>query len=462
VRIGKRGFAARIKGNLRIEFGGEAMTSYAGLEMVRRYIHGTDTYRRLMAWQGRSRMSGDLRIGALVLLLVALVLVGGRRLKHVQWLEGDPVVRRFAGLNRIPTRCCLARRLAAFRTAELSELDDLIIGAASDALAPHRLARMTLDIDGSVLTTGQQVKGARRGYNPHNRKNPSYYPITAILAQSGHVIAHRNRPGNVHDSHGSAAFVRDAIRRLRHWFEHEGVVEVRADSAFFQRDFLVSCENAQAHYAIKVPFMPYFNLRSLIKEAGPKVWKSVSRNSKVEGFWLDLPISAWGRVQRVAVFRTHRDNKPVKGQLDLFNPDDGYWEHSAVATNRDISLRALWQFMNGHGVQEKTTGELKSGLAYADIPTADMRANAAWQKLNILAHNIQTSFQIDVFPKTKPLSLKRTARFLIRSIRTLRFEWIVRAGRFVNTGGHRRLRLPNNERTEAAFRQMEDALPFAA
>jgi hypothetical protein len=31
-----------------------------------------------------------------------------------------------------------------------------------------------------------------------------------------------------------------------------------------------------------------------------------------------------------------------------------------------------WHFINGHGVQEKTTAELKSGLAYGDIPTADL------------------------------------------------------------------------------------------
>jgi len=38
----------------------------------------------------------------------------------------------------------------------------------------------------SVLCTGQKVGGAARGYNPHDRKVPSDYPIRAYLADSGH------------------------------------------------------------------------------------------------------------------------------------------------------------------------------------------------------------------------------------------------------------------------------------
>src|SRR4029453_15010094 len=39
----------------------------------------------------------------LPLLLVALPYAGARRLEHLQYLVGDPLVRRFAGLARVPT-----------------------------------------------------------------------------------------------------------------------------------------------------------------------------------------------------------------------------------------------------------------------------------------------------------------------------------------------------------------------
>ena len=38
------------------------------------------------------------------------------------------------------------------------------------------LRTLTVDVDGVVVSTGQQVERAFRGYNPHHRKVPSYYP----------------------------------------------------------------------------------------------------------------------------------------------------------------------------------------------------------------------------------------------------------------------------------------------
>jgi hypothetical protein len=128
----------------------------------------------------------------------------------------------------------------SFRT--FPQLDRLSWIVARAALAEVDAKRWTIDIDGSVLTTGLQVERAERGFNPHHRKNPSYYPILAMLAQTGHVIAHKNRRGNVHDSHGSAAFLRETVRSAREELNLRGVFEVRVDSAFFQREFLVSCD----------------------------------------------------------------------------------------------------------------------------------------------------------------------------------------------------------------------------
>ena len=50
--------------------------------------------------------------------------------------------------------------------------------------------------------------------------------------------------------------------------------------------------------------------------------------------------------------------------MDLFDPDDGTYEYSAVATNLPLKLRALWRFAAGRGVHEKAMGELKSALSF--------------------------------------------------------------------------------------------------
>ncbi|MBE3134048.1 MAG: hypothetical protein IMZ55_11280 [Acidobacteria bacterium] len=44
------------------------------------------------------------------------------------------------------------------------------------------LATLTIDVDGTVVSTGLQVERAFRGFNPRHRKVPSYYPIMGWCA----------------------------------------------------------------------------------------------------------------------------------------------------------------------------------------------------------------------------------------------------------------------------------------
>jgi hypothetical protein len=83
---------------------------------------------------------------------------------------------------------------------------------------------------------------------------------------------------------------------------------------------------------------------------------------------------------------------------------------SVVATNKALGLSALWHFMNGHGVHEKTLAELKSGFAYDPDPDP-LGANTAWQKLNLLAHNINVGFHVEALRPPKAKTQKRTASY---------------------------------------------------
>jgi hypothetical protein len=62
------------------------------------------------------------------------------------------------------------------------------------------------------------------------------------------------------------------------------------------------------------------------------------------------------------------------------------------------------------------------------VPTKHYTANSAWQQLGILAHNLIRSFQLDTLAEPKPRSRKRTYAYVFRSLRTLRFLLIARAG----------------------------------
>ena len=80
-------------------------------------------------------------------------------------------------------------------------------------------------------------------------------------------------------------------------------------------------------------------------------------------------------------------------QLDLFDPDDGYYEYSAVATNKAVTGRTLWYFMCGRGTHEKVYGELKNGFAFDCVPSQRFEANSAWQVVSVIVFNLTRGFQ---------------------------------------------------------------------
>ena len=109
----------------------------------------------------------------------------------------------------------MANWLKQFTQEALQALITLNSELLYEQLERLDLPRLTIDVDGTVVRTGNTVAWAFRGYNPHFKKDPSYYPLLAHLAQTGHILRLKNRPGNVHDSRGAARFLRELIHELR-------------------------------------------------------------------------------------------------------------------------------------------------------------------------------------------------------------------------------------------------------
>src|SRR5881628_690360 len=101
-----------VKRDLPIEFVPQQLTSYGGLELFRRYVRRLDLHPRLR--RACADLGGDYCGGRLSLLLLALFYVGARRVEHVKYLIGDPLVRRFCGLARIPTARTVTNWLRRF------------------------------------------------------------------------------------------------------------------------------------------------------------------------------------------------------------------------------------------------------------------------------------------------------------------------------------------------------------
>src|SRR2546422_5463381 len=453
MRLSVTSLRRMIKGKLQVEFVRHGLTSDSGRELVRRYLRQLDVPSRLRV--ACAATGGDYGGGRLALLILALFYVGARRLEHLRYLASDPLIARFCGLARIPTARTVGNWLRQFTQTTLAPLVQLNHDLVIDAVKRLALPRLTIDIDGTVVRTGVTVGWAFRGFNPHHRKDPSYYPLLAHLAQTGHILRVKNRPGNVHDSKQAVAFLREVIDGLRAPLGRRLPLEFRMDAAFFQRGVFRLLTARGCAYAVKVGYWSWLPLKQLA--AARQHWLPVAPN--VTGFFHDLDIPQWNLRLRVMIYRKHVDHESPKNfQLDLFIPDDGHFEYAAVTTNMALDRPALYAFICGRGAQEKTLAELKGEFALDVVPTRHYGANSAWQQLSVLAYNLIRSFQLDTLAEPKPRSRKRTYAYLIRSMRTLRFLLISRAGRLARIGGRHVLRLSQNPATEALYGSLNHRL----
>jgi hypothetical protein len=433
MRLRKADLGRRVNGNLELRFGRDGLTSYAGLELVRRYFAWSGLVALLRRELRATLPRSDFGVIRMVLVVLVLIISGGRRVRHLLFIAEDPVVLRLCGLRRMPTPRSVGRWLAQLRARHLPALQRVNALIAAKAIASGGLRRLTIDVDGSVVSTGLLVERAQRGFNPHRRKVPSYYPITAYEAQSGQILRVQTRSGNVHDGKAALGFLRDLFGQLATTLGGGYALEFRMDGAFFRREIIELLERRRAQYAIKVPFYPWVGLKRRVEDT--KKWTRVE--ATVSCAEHEVEVAKWGRCFRVVVYRRRVAHETAKNfQLDLYDPSDGHYEYSAVVTNKTLSGAALWSFMCGRGIHEKVYGELKSGFAFDCIPTMKYAANSAWQMLSVLAFNLMRGFQIATTAQRRCWTRKRRSIFLFETIQTLRFTCLQRAGIIVRPDGY--------------------------
>ena len=459
MRRPKAELRARVNRQLIFRYERTGLTSYAGLELVRRWLRRDGWLRLLRGELATALPPTDYGVVGLVLVVLALLLSGGRRVRHLRYLDGDPIVRRFCGLRQLPTARTVGRWLGAFRVRHLPPLQWVNARVAARAIRHTGQRRLTIDVDGSVVSTGLQVAWAQRGFNPHRRKVPSYYPITAYEAQSGQVLRVQNRPGNIHDGKGAGRFLRDLFAQLRATLGAAYRLEFRMDGAFFRRDILDRLERAGAEYAIKVPFHPWLGLKGRVLQT--RTWTRVTDDVTCAEHTVE--VTCWQRRCRMVLYRRHVGHETAKNfQLDLFDPADGHYEYSAVVTNKALTGRYLWSFMCGRGGHEKAYGELKSGFAFASVPSFQYAANSAWQLLSVLAFNLMRSFQVAAGLTQRPFAARRRPLFAFRSIHTLRYELLHRAGLVLHPAGKPTLDVGTAAAVRHRFLAIDTRLPRAA
>jgi hypothetical protein len=322
----------------------------------------------------------------------------------------------------------------------------------TEKLAQLNPATLTLDFDGTVLSCGNQVKWAFRGYNPMNRHAKSYFPLLCHVSQTGHFLQVKNRPGNIHDSKGGAfSVIKSCIHQIHLQFPSTRI-EVRMDSAFFSKDIVRYLLRNNIDFVVKVPMWKWLGIKETINSR--QRW--YQHGKKLAWFKSDIVVKKWDQDLELTILREKlSDKSPKNYQLDLFTPDDGVYQYSVLCTNKTLSPPRLLTFYNGRCAMEKNISELKGEFAFNSIPTQEYQANSAHQHLSILTYNLMRNFQLDSgLCKPRKRSSSRTASFRFESLKTLRFKWIAVAGRLLTLAKGKTLRINLNPQRESGWKQM--------
>jgi hypothetical protein len=441
-----------------LRFEDQQLTSFSGLVIFQKLFDILALKVRLRRCFKHLKVSPIFSHASIVLLLIVHLLLGYRELRHLRYYENDPMVLRLLGLKRLPDVSTLSRQLAALDEYSVEQLQCLQQNMVLDRLRQLALPRITLDFDGSLISTGRFAEGTAIGFNRKKKGQRSYYPLFCTLAQTAQVLAVLHRSGNVHDSNGAQAFILQCIEQLKQAIPRTHI-EVRMDSAFFSDRIVSALDQAGVEYSISVPFDRFAQLKTMI-ERRHRWYQLDQQQDYFESNWKP---KSWNQSHRFIFVRQQvkeQYKEPV--QLDLFIPYEYGYAFKVVLTNKNLTATRVVAFHNGRGSQEGIFAELKSNNALSYVPTRTWRGNQVYMLSAVMAHNLSRELQMMTRSTLRTTQQKRPALWKFEQLSTLRQRIIQRAGRLIRPQGRLTLSMSANATLQNELLQYLDQLDKAA
>ena len=451
MRYKKSTLIARRNKILPIRFIRQDMTTYSGLTLIDHYFRLYRIHSRIKQTFKLHGFKGDYSIGDILLVLLIMLLLGAERLQHIDYLRSDPLFKRVVRLTRVPHRTKLSKALKQFTSDSLKALAELNSELVIEKLTELGLNEITIDLDGTVISTKGSPSWAFKGYNPIKRGANSYFPLTAHVAETGHFLSIVNRPGNVHDSNRALVVIKTIQRHLSDF-----VIRFRADSAFCSPDVINYLLKNSIGFAIKAPFWKLLKLKTAVQSR--ERWFKIDKQWGY--FWIKNPIASIDHDHYVIILRKKLRDPKEPYQLKLFSPNNGEYEYSAVVTDtKQWDPKALLLFVSGRSGQENSISELKTSFAFDHIPTNTYQANSAYLQMSQMAYNLATSMQHGMgLAKKRKENKKRTRLHKIMEWKTFRFLILNRAGKIGYDNDNKVLQMTENPETKLLYENITGSL----
>jgi hypothetical protein len=446
MRVAKEDIYTRACSIPKVRFEDQELTSFGGIVVFQKLFAKLDLKEQLRRCCAHLTGKNLYHPAVIVQLLIVHLLLGFRKLRELEFYEDDPLIKRVLGLKVLPDVSTISRALIEFDDRAIEAHHQLNREQVMARVQREGWRRITVDFDGSVLSTRKHAEGSAVGFNKQKKGARSYYPLYCTIAQTGQVFDVLHRSGNVHDSNGAVEFVRQCIDRIRESMPGV-IIEIRMDSAFFSDEMVKALEGLGAEFTISVPFERLAQLKRLVQER--TVWWPATADGKLRFFQKEWKPQCWSRKSRFIFIRRERPGQQ-KGpiQLDLFEPQESGHEFKVVVTNKTGIALKIVRFHEGRGQQENIFSELKDQANMDYLPSRRWAGNKIYLICAILAHNLGRELQMDATEPQRGTTEKRSPLWIFEGLDIMRRKFLQRAGRLTRPNGVVTLTMSANRAVE--------------
>jgi hypothetical protein len=396
----------------------QAVTSYAGLPLLLGMAKSLGLEEKLNRLPVKERARGY-RPAETIFSLMGVLHSGGVALDDIDLLSGDEGLRELLG--KFPAANTVGEFLRRFGNSAIHRLGQIQLETAVKVIRSARLKSVVLDVDAFFLES--QKSEAVMNYEGEW----GYNPVAVTCTELKMPLAGLFRPGNASPMANLAGLLERTLGAMK------GIsVRVRSDSAGYQAGVVRVLRSMGARFTITA--RKDEAVLETIRGMGPECWKPYAggawENRETE---IAETVHAFGAgdipAHRMIVIRWR------KTERELFDKDP--FEYHAVITDiEDGSAGLVLQFHRARqDGSENVNKELKGGIGLSKLPCREIKANAAYFQVALLAYTVFAATKHLALPKSWATWTIQTVRFrLIRLggmvARRSRYLWLKISGRY--------------------------------
>ena len=368
-----------IQKNIAWEFTDKKVTPWGGLLPFKEFLDRTKIREILkesdLPWPGSN--SGYDPVDIIESFWVS-VWLGAVRFSHTAMVRFDDALKDIFGWKRLP---CVSTYTRFFKKFGREKVDRAFYKINRWFFDQIPQKNITLDLDSSVITRYGKQEGSLVGYNPQKRGRPSHHPIMAFIADLRMVAHSWMRPGNTSSGNGAKLFLSETIDILG---KHK-IGLLRADSGFFEGNFIQDLEDKILNYIIAV------KMNRLVKTKiyETKNWTKIDDGIECAEF--EYQAGSWSKPRRIVIIRQLVEERPAACGKYLFDMRD--YRYQAWVTNINLPAIEVWRLYRHRADAENRIEELKHDFGLTGFCTNDFYATEAAFRCVMIAYNLISLFR---------------------------------------------------------------------